>query len=429
MQLDGPDLFHLAQERSGHPCHTLKIAVLGGPVDHEHLRTWLDAAVRRLEVLRRRPERRLGLPAVWAQDGRRPHLERHELDARGDERALCDLLSELCGRAVALDQPPWAAHHITGLAGGREAVVLRLHHALADGAAGALLWEQMAGEATAAHVAACTPAATSRVRHLAGSVRELPGLARRWAAHGKRQSTEGSPFAAPFAAPSTRYNRQASGGARRCAFVTLPLDEVRRVSRATDATGHEVYMTLVGGAVRRHLAALGEEPTAPLTGNIPFALPHRHDRYGNAVTSYGISLHSDVVDPFERLRAVRHDLRAVREQTTADPRLLPDSMRHHRLYELLVAGMHLQERRKGRPAFNLIVSSVRGPGPLVIAGVPVAELRSVGPLSGRFGLNLTAWSYGETFTVSLHAYRDAAGHLDELCEAFQAELAELSAVA
>ena len=87
--------------------------------------------------------------------------------------------------------------------------------------------------------------------------------------------------------------------------------------------------------------------------------------------------------------------------------------------------MEMKERRDGTPAYNLTVSSVRGPEPFELSGVPVVELRSVGPLVGHFGLNITGWSYGDDFAVSFHSYASAGEGLEHLGPLLVDELDEL----
>jgi diacylglycerol O-acyltransferase / wax synthase len=146
--------------------------------------------------------------------------------------------------------------------------------------------------------------------------------------------------------------------------------------------------------------------------------------FGNAVTTLYLSLHSDQVDPLQRLRSVHASMRASRGYTDQDPRLLADWQRYPRLNSGVMAAMSAIEDRKGRPAYSLTVSTVRGPGPLTISGANVVQLRSLGPLVGRFGLNITAWSYGEHFEVGIHCYAAAAENLDRLgdliCDEFDA---------
>jgi WS/DGAT/MGAT family acyltransferase len=266
---------------------------------------------------------------------------------------------------------------------------------------------------------------------LAGGARDVvrfPSQVRRftrYVRHAKAVEQAGEPAVTKaFQGPPTRFNTQPEA-ARRCTFVTLPLGRLREVRRATGATLNDVFLTITGGAVRRHLEDLGEPPSAALTTTVPAALPARPSTYGNGVTTLYVSLHSDMVDPIARLAAVQGSVAATRRSTDRDPRLLPDWQRYPRLNGTLIRFMELTERRGGRPAYNLIVSNVRGPSPFSLAGVPVVELRSLGPLSGRFGLNLTAWSYGDDFTIGIHTFASAGAGLDRLGPLFLDELTEL----
>ena len=87
-----------------------------------------------------------------------------------------------------------------------------------------------------------------------------------------------------------------------------------------------------------------------------------------------------------------------------------------------------------RPAFNAIVSNVRGPSALTFQGAPVTAVRSMGPIVPPECLNFTAWSYREDLSIGIHAcqehapdLRSMADHvLDEL-HAIEAATAEAAA--
>ena len=102
--------------------------------------------------------------------------------------------------------------------------------------------------------------------------------------------------------------------------------------------------------------------------------------------------------------------------------MLFDFLDHAALYETAWRAMDLREARKGSPMFNAIVSNVRGPEPLDWQGHPVVGLHSIGPLTGRMALNFTAWSYGDDFTVGVHACRRAIPDLTRLGELLAEEL-------
>jgi hypothetical protein len=201
---------------------------------------------------------------------------------------------------------------------------------------------------------------------------------------------------------------------------------VKDAGAAFGASVNEVLLAISGGAIHRHLQARGVRLDSSLTTTLPAGLPERSQPHGNAVTTLYLSLHSEL-DPAARVAAIQKDLRSARAVLAEDPRLLPDSQLRWRFYQLLVATMRREERRRGRPAYNAIVSSVRGPATFEIAGHPVIELRSLGPLAGRLGLNITAWSFGNDLSIGIHAYRDATDDLADLGRRLGDELAALEA--
>ena len=436
--LDGPDLFHLAQERPGRPMHTLKIAILGGAVDCDELDTWARQTLLTIEPLRRR----LAYPPfgrpVWVHD-EHPDLSYHvqhvAAAAPGDEGSLADVLSGLCSGELDRARPLWRLWHISGLSGGRDALAFQLHHVVGDGNASVSLWEAIAAGPASAPASAGAPSARAVAAKAfadgARDVARLPIQLRRFFAYLRQLHAlekAGEPTAPrPFSGPPTRFNVDPDRR-RRCVFVTLPLPRLRAVARAAEATVNEAFLTICAGAVHRHLDRLGESPASGLTATVPAALPERREVYGNSVTTLYVSLHSDIADPLERLRAIRGSLNANRRATERDPRLLPDWQRFSRMNRGLITLMERTERRGGRPAFNVIVSSVRGPQPFALAGVPVVELRSIGPLAARLGLNITGWSYGDDFSVGIHTYESSAERIDELGQLLLLELDELEAV-
>jgi WS/DGAT/MGAT family acyltransferase len=432
--LDGPDLFHLAQERADRPMHTLKVAILDRALDPADVRRWAVAVLPTVEPLRLRLA---GLPLarpVWVDAGPLDldyHLVHHLLDAPGSESELTAELSRLCGARLDRDRPLWRVWHLTGLAGRGDAFVLQVHHAVADGAGSVALWTSLAdggagvGSRAAPGIVRWSALASGTVRRGTAELLRLPSQVRRFAGYvraaGARAHAGDVPVTKAFQGPPTRFNVEPYPD-RRCAFVTLPLPLVRAARAAHGATLTEVFLAVTGRAVHRHLELLGEAPDAALTATVPAALPVRSHPFGNHVTSLYVSLHSDLADPGERLAAVRASLGATREATDRDPRLLPDWQRYPRLNHAIIRVMEFAERRQGRPAYNLIVSSVRGPDRLSIAGAEVVELRSVGPLAGNFGLNITGWTYGDDLTVGIHAYAPAASKLDRIGELVLDEL-------
>ena len=74
----------------------------------------------------------------------------------------------------------------------------------------------------------------------------------------------------------------------------------------------------------------------------------------------------------------------------------------------------------------MIVSNVPGPRtPATIAGAPLADLYSVGPILEGIGLNVTVWSYGDRINFSLLTCPDLLPDVRDIADRLAAALEEL----
>ena len=432
--LHGSDVFHLREERRGRPAHTLKVALLApgtGPLDTDELAHWAARTLRGRAPFRWRlstAPAHLGRP-VWVEaEAEADQVVRRTLSGSDPETALDTLLSDLAGDELPRHRPLWRLWVVDGLADDQVALVLQMHHALADGAASVQIWEELFGatdpDAAPAPDRGPGSGLAAAVRRHGRSLRDLPALLARLRAHGaaeKAQPEGPSRSATYFDAPPLAFNRLPSTS-RICAFAALPLAGLQEVRTSLGGTVNDVYAALCAGALRAYLLERGGLPEASLTATTPVGLDRQGRPYGNAMTTWFVRLGTDEAEPQARFAAVRASLAAARALQERDPTLLHDLQEHTRLYDLIWRSLGLAERRKGRPTFNLVISNVRGPDPLAWRGHPVVALRSLGPLAGRMGLNLTAWSYGEDFTIGLHACRDQLPDLSRLAELLVAEL-------
>ena len=88
------------------------------------------------------------------------------------------------------------------------------------------------------------------------------------------------------------------------------------------------------------------------------------------MTSWFWCLATDEDDPLDRFRVVRESLATARDLQQRDPRLLADLQEHSGLYETIWWFLVRAEKRRDRPMLNLIMSNVRGPGAVGLAGTP-----------------------------------------------------------
>lgn len=451
----GADAYFLWEESRARHMHTLKILVVDPStahheVDFERLRLGARLILPRLEAFRRRPlEIPLGLGHPFWIDAPRLdldyHLHHEKLPAGSGEEALDDLLGRIASAPLDRRRPLWQIFFVEGLPGGCVAYVTKLHHALADGMASAGLVLHALQEdpepatlptAYASEQEPVPPAAERLLRSLQRELRrqrELPSLLAR-SVHdlhaGLQRRRAGLPIPPrPFTSPATRFNRPLSAD-RICAHVRLPLSELREVKGALGCTLNDVYLSVVGGALRSYLERHGELPEKPLSAAVPVSVRGEGDAplFGNATAYWFSTTASHLADPLERLHAVAESTRAARALFAArDPRLAIEWLDHWPLRRLYLDGLSwLGGALLHRPTYNVIVSNVRGPShPLYNDGARLVALYSMGPLTLQQGLNFTAWSYLDDFTVGLHACRDAVPDLRSLADALPAELEAL----
>jgi diacylglycerol O-acyltransferase len=454
IEMRGADAYFLWEESRARHMHTLKILVVDPSTAHhevgfERLRLGAQLVLPRLAAFRRRP---VGIPLglghpLWIDAPRLDldyHLHHERLPAGSGEEALDELLGRIASEPLDRERPLWQIFFVEGLPGGCVAYVTKLHHAVADGvASAALVLHALQEDPQPAALPTpyeggqepVPPAAERLLRSLGRELRrqrELPSLLARSIRDVRSGLQRRAGLPVPpraFTSPPTRFNRPLSPS-RICAHVRLPLSGLREAKSGLDCTLNDVYLAIVGGALRSYLERHGELPEEPLSAAVPVSARREGDDplFGNATAYWFATTASHLADPLERLRAVAESTRVARVLfAERDPRLPLEWLDHWPLRRLYLDGLSwLGGALLQRPAYNVIVSNVRGPSrPLYNDGARLAGLYSIGPLTLQQGLNFTAWSYLDDFTVGLHACRDAVPDLRSLADALPVELEAL----
>jgi diacylglycerol O-acyltransferase len=210
---------------------------------------------------------------VWVDDEHyNPdrHVRRVALPAPGGREQLEELVGDLMSERLDRSRALWQLHVVEGLAGGRSALVARLHHALVDGIA-AVDVSTVVLDPTPDRLEIDPPATSTRGAGRIPGTARADALARVTAArlHVPRKLARDMASRAlaldPVgtakqvrsaagvvgelarirpAAPATRLNN-AIGPDRLFAMARGSLDEVKAVRRATGATVNDVLLTAV----------------------------------------------------------------------------------------------------------------------------------------------------------------------------------------
>ncbi len=452
-RLSGQDAFFLYRETPTTQQHTLKVAIYEPPVPAQSYAEIKEGMARHLHLMPLLRRRLVWVPLrlhhpVWIEDpdfDLDHHIRRAGVPFPGGPRQLDQMISEIASHSLDRSHPLWELWLLEGLEGGRQAAVLKMHHAMADGTAAAALIQNTAVFSAAEHPSSpdqpwqpdAVPSAGRLLRDAAvDHIRLLFRLPRMVArtSRGLRQliaARRAAEIAVPigYDTPHTPFNN-ALRARRVFATTSLALDDCKRVKEAFGVTLNDIVLALCGGSLRRWLDGRGLLTGRPLVASIPVGADQGGGAprlFGNRVAYFQTALRIDLADPVERLLATRavtmeakRELEVIGRQTAGEwMEYLPP------LPYTWVKRLHSYFRLADfypSPS-NLVVSNVPGPRvPLYWSGAKLVELYSVGPLSEGIGLNLTVWSYGDRMYCALLACHEQVSDPHAITEGMHDEL-------
>lgn len=445
-QLSGVDALHILEETPDQHMHTIKLAIVGpradGPVPVAEIKTWARERLPQIPAMRWTVSKiPLGLGRPVFLDAGHFDVDRHLFVKRlstGSPEEFDDLVSAITSVQLKRDRPLWELTIVEGLPDDQIGLIFKIHHAIMDGQASVRFFELAFDSGVEIDFGPIPdqpepqPTRTDLVRfairsqaHLYG---HLPAVIRRSIASGKvnraRKASGAPPVVNPMSGPSTRFNRLPRPE-RIYVDVSIPLARIMALKTATASTVNDVFVTLCGGAIRRYLVAHDEMPERCLNVAHPVSLrqPEEIDNFGNRTSYWYVAIGTDIADPLERLEAVKGSIDAAREWAKGDTELFAVWQDYYLLFgKMTLKMLGVAEKVTKRPLFNAVVSNVRGPRPLSIVGAPVVAVRSMGPITRVLGLNMTAWSYGDTFSIGVQSCRDFMPDLRVMAEHIEAEL-------
>jgi WS/DGAT/MGAT family acyltransferase len=425
---------------------------LGRPVDRARLAEVLSRRlVERYPKFRLRP-----LPSgspfeqpVWADDPEFT-LDRHLVDAGqvADDGELAAVVSRLLSTPLDMRHSPWQFHVVSVPAevGARaaSALVVRLHHCIADGIALASVLlsltdddpDVQADQAAADRAGRDPRRPGIRTRLTTGSQDLVPvagvdPLAPRSVRQavdavvfGWRVLSTGVGLLLATRDPRTRLAGRL--GTDKVAAWSRPLDlgVVKRVAAALDATVNDVLLAVTAGALRRHLAAHGDVPH-DLRVFVPVDLRPRGEpvpaTLGNRFGIVFVKLPLSVADPVARVRAVHDRMATVKAGAQA-----ASTFAILAVVGALPSWAHRLAVRVLGAKSTAIVTNVPGPtAPVFLAGARLVRLTFWVPQAGSVGLGVSILSYAGDVTIGVAADRNLVPDPQVLVAAAEDELADL----
>jgi WS/DGAT/MGAT family acyltransferase len=458
-QLSGTDAMFLAAEHGNNYMHVASLAIYdpstapGGGVRFKDVLRHFTSRMDQFPQFRRRL---VNVPFMldrpyWVEDATMDveyHVRHIALPHPGDWRQLCIQVARIHSRPLDRTKPLWEAyvieglHNVKGVPPGSFALYTKMHHAIVDGESGTEIMRSLlsttpdsAEAETAAlpsrHAADRTPTLVELYsRALVHNAQKVPSLARFSLGTAKRLASLGAEavgvvkeYAAetqqsvtavltgdlgallPKLPPATRFAGDVSAH-RVFEAVGLPLADFKVIrEQVGEATVNDQFLTIVGGAVREYLASKGELPDESLLAMVPMTLrgSDKGGDRGNQVGATAISVHTEIEDPVERLRAIR--------KKAATSKRLTDKLGKELMRDLLDNLPNLLTSPLGRhmklPKIGLVVSNVRGPDvPLYLAGAQLVNYAPISIAVDRMGLNVTGFSYAGTMWICAVSCRE-----------------------
>jgi WS/DGAT/MGAT family acyltransferase len=363
------------------------------------------------------PRRGLGWP-LWVDADDfdiADHVQTVPGAVTGGEAELLLSVERLRRRRWDRSRPLWQMWLLPGLPGQRVGFYMRVHHAIADGAAGVAMLGAFLDTVSDAPTPPGPPFVPAPVPSgrdlLADNLRRRAGELGRAAAalvrpvRTLRRLRAGWPAVRETLvskrAPRSSLNRPIGPG-RRFALVRSHLDPVKRIAHGAGATVNDVLMVAIAGGLRELLRNRGEPIDGlVLRAYVPVSLHEKRsgEAHGNQDGVMAVSLPLGVSDPAEQLRLIAAE--------TTERKKLSRPPAGALLRNGLAQRAFLQLMARQRWA-NVYVANVPGPPvPLYLAGAPVRELFPVVPLIGNVTLGVGALSYAGQFNITAVADLDA----------------------
>ena len=394
-------------------------------------------------------------PPVWVDDQSfdiRNHVRFHDLGYPADEAAMLKASTDLNATPLDRSRPLWEMWALTGREDGNVALLIRLHHAVADGMAAldllGVLFDRTAegpppspegaserAEGPSKATEGWSPAAGESTRPPPG-VREVfadqlhrqAGAASRTVSSALRPAAGVHHLAARLGqvrqlihdgvAPRVSLN-QPVGTRRRLMLVRADLAGARVTAHAHGATVNDVVLAAMAGGASRLLQSRGElRPDLVLRVSVAASLRDRGDEVisGNQV---GIRYAPLPVCEPDAVRRLQHIAAVTGPQ------------RDHAPYQ---PGGRVLQRWMVRAMFrqrlvNLLMSNLPGPAaPMYFAGARVLEVFQVGVVQGNIPLSLGVLSYAGQLNFDIVTDADAIPDVLVFTEGLSAALEQLGAI-
>jgi len=411
---------------------------------------------------RRLVEVPLGLTApAWVEDPEfdiDDHLHTLGVPAPGGDHELAAVMDVIGNLSLDWRRPLWDLWFLDGLADGRKAIMLRMHHAAIDGMGGVEMIFQMFSTEPDAEVVAVPDDAwkpepvPSQADMLIRSVPTLAmrplrtiqavtglgkGLVRNGIGamlSGTGDKPDANAGARLFSGPRLPFNEIPHGIPHKStAWASVAMSDVKRIRELHGCTVNDVALAIATAALRRWLIDHEALPSGPITCGNPVNTRTVDDKgvFENKFAIFSLKLPVEVDDTIERLKIISRATTAAKESVRSS-----DSNAVENLFqimapgftELVINGLISGLGSKAPAPFNTLVTNVQGPPiPLYLAGAKLERMHIQMMQTSGMSLIIAVMTYAGQMFVTTVGHRENTPDIWTIPEAMLKEVSGLLA--
>jgi diacylglycerol O-acyltransferase / wax synthase len=408
-----------------------------GHLELERIRRSIDARLHLVPRFRQRiftPRRGLGGP-LWVDDrgfDLSQHVREHPVRPPAGEAELIDAVEQLRRRPLDPSRPMWDMSFLTGLPDQRIALLVRIHHTIADGMAAMLTLAAILDSDPDTPITAplpWTPAPAPTARELltdnvlrrVASLTDALSLLLHPLSTGRQVRLAWPAIRELLAeqpATPTSLDRMV-GPNRNLALIRTALEAVKEGAHTQNATVNDVLLTATTAGLRTVLGGRGEPVDDTMVRiYVPVSLRDRRSgpQQGNSIAQMAVPLPLGEPDPVRRLRWIA----AETAKRKARMRISLGVLMHGRTVRRLLLMAVMRQR------VNATTASIPGPPmPLYLAGAPILEVFPLLPLIANEPLGIGAISYAGGLYIGITVDPDVFPDLDVFAAAVRDDLRAL----
>jgi len=338
------------------------------------------------------------------------HVHRVSIPPPGDDAGLFRAVAYALERPLDLDRPLWECWVIEGLQDNQWAILMKIHHCLADGISAAHFLTRLCDDAETdtsfANHDGANPART-----------EKPS----WSEAVWRFTSQVSGVAGTLASaiwPATTPPIDPVPTMRQYSTVRVPIGAVDGVCRKFGVTANDVALAAITEGFRKVLLNRGEQPRADSVRTM-----ERPDERSSTMLPY---LPVDHDDPVQRLRWVHNGLKANRTDQRP-PRIFESAIN---CLPIVLRSQAIQLLTR-LPQRGTVSVATNVPGPrhqLRLLGRRLERMLPIPPTALALSTGVAVLSYGDELVFGITAGYDAAPEIGQLAAGIELGMARLVAL-